>query len=149
MTEQSGPREVRQDIFIEASAETVFSFLTDATAMKTWLAEIVEADPVRGGVFHLAEPGGLQIDGTYVEVVPRRKVVFTWGGILGLAPGQSTIEILLEPRGSGTLLKLRHYGLPPSAVDEHDRDWAQSGLPKLKAAAEGGYVGVLCLGSHG
>ena len=38
--------------------------------MKKWQAEIIEADPVPGGIFRLAEPGGMQIEGHYVEVVP-------------------------------------------------------------------------------
>jgi uncharacterized protein YndB with AHSA1/START domain len=149
MSEKPGAPEVRQEIYIEASPETVFAFLTEATAITKWQAEIVEADPVPGGVFRLAEPGGMQIEGHYVEVVPYSKVVFTWGGIVGVAPGQSTVEFLLEPRGAGTLVRLRHYNLPASSFDAHDREWALRGLPKLKAAAEGRDPGGLCLSSQG
>jgi len=148
MSEKPGPREVRHEIFIEASPETVFALLTDATAMKKWQAEIVDADPVAGGIFRLAEPGGMQIEGRYVEVVPYSKVVYTWGGVAGVAPGQSTVEFLLEPRDNGTLVRLRHYNLPESSFEAHDRDWAHSGLPKLKAVAEGRDPGGLCLGGH-
>jgi len=63
--------------------------------------------------------------------------VFTWGGVEGLRPGQSTVEFLLEPDGGGTLVKLRHY-------DCHDllsnRIVAAGSIPdlsKLKDAAEG------------
>ena len=94
MKAKPGAREVRHEIYIEASPETVFTFLTDMTAMKKWQAEIVEADPVPGGIFRLAEPGGTQIGGHYVEVVPYSKVVYTWGGVAGVAPGQSTVEFL-------------------------------------------------------
>ena len=87
MSEKPGRREVRQEIYIEASCETVFALLTDATEIKKWQAEIVDADPVPGGVFRLAERGGMQVEGRYVEVVPYSKVVFTWGGIAGVAPG--------------------------------------------------------------
>jgi uncharacterized protein YndB with AHSA1/START domain len=149
MSEQPEAREVRQEIYIEASPESVFALLTDATAMKKWQAEIVDADPVPGGVFRLAEPGGMQIEGRFVEVVPYSKVVYTCGGIVGVAPGQSTVEFLLEPRGNGTLVRLRHYNLPPSSFDPHDREWALVGLPKLKAVAEGRDPGGLCLGSRG
>jgi len=70
MSEKPGGREVRQEIYIEASPETVFALLTDATEIKKWQAEIVDADPVPDGVFRLAESGGMQIEGHYVEVVP-------------------------------------------------------------------------------
>ena len=149
MSEKPGGREVRQEIYIEASPETVFALLTDATEIKKWQAEIVDADPVPGGVFRLAASGGMQIEGQYVEVVPYCKVVFTWGGIVGVAPGQSTVEFLLEPSGTGTFVRLRHYNLPASSFDAHDREWALGGLPKLKAVAEGRDPGGLCLSSQG
>lgn len=146
MTEKTEAREVRHEIYIEASPETVFALLTEATAMKKWQAEIVDADPVLGGVFRLAEPGGMQIEGHYVEVVPYSKVVYTWGGVAGVAPGQSTVEFLLDPCGNGTLVRLRHYNLPASSFEAHDQEWAFVGLPKLKDIAEGRDPGGLCLG---
>jgi hypothetical protein len=47
------------------------------------------------------------------------------------------VEFLLEPDGEGTLVRLRHYGLPGPAVESHYRGWLYSALPKLKDAAEG------------
>jgi uncharacterized protein YndB with AHSA1/START domain len=84
-------------------------------------------------------------EGSYVEIIPYTKVVFTWGGVEGLKPGQSTVEFLLEPDGGGTLVKLRHYGLPRAAVELHRRGWVYSGLVKLKDAAEGRTPSSLCL----
>jgi len=72
-------------------------------------------------------------------------VVFTWGGVEGLKPGQSTVEFVLEPDGGGTLVRLRHYGLPRPAVEPHRRGWVYSGLVKLKDAAEGRVPTRLCL----
>jgi uncharacterized protein YndB with AHSA1/START domain len=138
-------QEVRLEIRIEASPETVFALLTDPAQMKIWLAEIVEVDARPGGVFFISGPSGLTIEGTYLEVVPYTKVTFTWGGVEGLEPGQSTVEFLLEPDGSGTLIRLRHYGLPSSTVEPHRRGWVYSGLVKLKDAAEGRRPARLCL----
>lgn len=136
MNEREHGREVRRQIRIDASPATVFALLTDPRRMRAWLAATVVAKPEPGGIFRIAGPGGMTIEGRYLEVVPDRKVVFAWGGVEGLEPGQSTVEIILEPDGDGTLLKLRHYGLPPSAFEPHDLGWLHSGLPKLKAAAE-------------
>ncbi len=138
-------REVRLEIRIAASPETVFGLLTDPTQMKTWLAEIVEADARPSGRFLISGPSGLTIEGAYLEVIPNKKVTFTWGGVEGLKPGQSTVEFLLEPDGAGTLVRLRHFGLPPSAVESHRRGWAYSGLVKLKDSAEGRRPARLCL----
>ena len=135
--EEGGTGEVRLEIRIAASPATVFALLTDATHMATWFADMVEADARSGGLFRISGPPGVSIEGRYLEVVPDRKVVFTWGGVEGLAPGQSTVEFLLEPDGAGTLLRLRHYGLPRPAIEPHHRGWVHSGLNKIRDAAEG------------
>src|SRR5215471_2419003 len=138
--------EIRRSIYIAASPATVFTLLTDPARMKTWLAEIVEADVRPSGVFRISEPSGTTIEGTYVEILQDRRIVFTWGGIMGLVAGQTTVEITLEPQGHGTLVKLRQFGLPKSAIEPHDSGWAYSALPKLRDAAEGRDPGGLCLG---
>jgi len=137
--------EVRLEIRISAAPATVFALLTEPARMQAWLAPVVEADSRPGGVFRIAEPSGIAIAGSYVEIIPNRKVVFTWGGVEGLAPGQSTVEFLLEPEGGGTLLRLRHYRLPPPAVEPHHRGWVNSGLVKLRDTAEGRRPTSLCL----
>jgi uncharacterized protein YndB with AHSA1/START domain len=144
MTDAGEGGEVRLEIRIDASHETVFALLTEPTQMKIWLAEIVEADARPGGVFRISD-SGLTIKGAYLEVVPNRKVTFTWGGVEGLQPGQSIVEFLLEPDGVGTLVRLRHYRLPKPAVEPHRRGWVYSGLVKLKDSAEGRPPTRLCL----
>jgi len=99
MSDTGRGEEVRLEIRIEASPETVFALLTDPARMRTWLAELVEADSRPGGVFRISGPSGVSIEGTYLEVIPNKKVVFTWGGVEGVKPGQSTVEFLLEPDG--------------------------------------------------
>lgn len=137
--------EVRLEIRINASPKMVFTLLTDPAHMRTWLAELVEADARPGGVFRISGPVGVSIEGTYLEVVPDRKVVFTWGGVEGVKPGQSTVEFLLERDDDGTLVRLRHYRLPQGAIESHRRGWIESGLAKLKNAAEGRKPVNLCL----
>jgi uncharacterized protein YndB with AHSA1/START domain len=141
----TGGDEVRLEIWINASPETVFGLLTEPAAMTTWLAELVDADSRPGGTFRISGPSGLSIAGTYLELIPNRKVVFTWGGVEGLEPGQSTVEFLIELDRGGTFLQLRHYGLPGPAVEPHRRGWVHSGLVKLKDAAEGRKPTRLCL----
>lgn len=137
--------EVRHEIRIAASPATVFALLTEPQQMVKWLAELVEADPQPGGVFRLAQPGGTTIEGTYREVIKDQKIVFSWGGVEGLKPGETTVEILLEPDDAGTLLRLRHFGLPGPAIDAHRKGWELSGLPKLRDAAEGRALTGRCL----
>ena len=63
----------------------------------------------------------------------------------GVKPGQSTVEFLLERDDDGTLVRLRHYRLPPGAIESHRRGWIESGLAKLKDVAEGRKPTNLCL----
>src|SRR5262245_8249427 len=106
--------EIRHEIWIAASPATVLALLTEPQQMTKWLATLVEADARRGGIFRISEPGGRAIEGVYLEVIKERKIVLTWGGVEGLVPGQSTVEITLEPVDDGTLLRLHHFGLPDS-----------------------------------
>lgn len=146
MSDAGRSNDLRLEIRIDASPETVFALLTEPAQMQIWLAELVEADSRPGGVFRISSPPGISITGTYLEVIPYKKVVFTWGGVQGLSPGQSTVEFLLEPDGRGTLLRLRHYGLPGPAVEPHRRGWLHTGLVKLKDAGEGRAPARPCLG---
>ena len=148
MSDSEGSGEFRLEIRIEASPKTVFALLTDPAQMKTWFADLIEADPRAGG--RLRASGSLgTIEGTYVEVVPNKKVVFTWGGVQGLAPGQSTVEFTLEADAGGTIVRLRHFGLPRSVIEMHRQVWQGAGLVKIKDSAEGRTPAATCMSDAG
>ena len=90
---------------IAAPPEVVFPYFTDPELVVTWIAEKAELDPRPGGVFALDVDGG-QARGSFVEVDPPRRVVFTWGipGDDELPPGSSTVEVVLVAEGA------RHRG---------------------------------------
>ncbi len=140
--------ELTREITIEASPETVFSYLTEEAKMKEWLAEVVETQPKPSGVFHIGTFDGVHCRGEFVEVVPHEKVVFTWGGIENLEPGESTVEISLKSQGKATHLTLRHFNirLKPSA-DSFGEGWKDHALPRLKDIAEGRTPDGLCFES--
>ena len=75
-------------------------------------------------------------------------MVFTWGGIEDLGPGESTVEIILKSQGKATHLTLRHYNirLKPSA-DSFGQGWKEHALPLLKDIAEGKKPDGLCFES--
>src|SRR5262249_48781000 len=98
-----------------------------------------------GGVFRLADFSSLWIEGAYFQVVPCQMVLFTWGGIEGLRPGQSTVKIMMHPDGLGTSVRLHHFGLSKAALYLHMLCWKKWGLPKLRAAVEGTEPGTTCL----
>ena len=142
--------ELIREISIDASTETVFRFLTEEAKMKQWFGEVVEADPNPGGVFHVGESNssGNHCWGEFVEIIPNEKVVFTWGGVEDLEPGESTVEIILKSQGKATHLTLRHYNirLKPSA-DSFGQGWKEHALPLLKDVVEGRKPDGLCFES--
>lgn len=130
---------IERVIDIAASPETVFTLLTDSEQYVRWKGRTAKLEPRRGGAFDVGFADGGRVFGEYVEVVPNRRVVFTWGWDgpdAVVKPGGSTVEIDLEPRGTGTRLRLVHRGLPASERASHTEGW-DFFLPRLTAVAEG------------
>src|SRR5690349_14190218 len=108
MTER-GRAIITQEIRIAAHPETVFAFLTDPEKILRWKGKTAEVDPRPGGIYRVDITGRDVARGEYVEVVPHRRVVFTWGWEGAgnpVPPGSSTVEITLMPDGDGTILRL-------------------------------------------
>ena len=129
---------------IAAAPATVFSFFTDAQRWISWqgVDGVVDAQP--GGVLRIRMPGGQVASGEFVEVVPNRRLVFTWGwegDAPPVPPGSSTVVIELEPYEAGTLLRLTHSELVSPEVAEHHRQGWERYLERLAARAAGGDPG--------
>jgi uncharacterized protein YndB with AHSA1/START domain len=130
---------IEKVITIAARPETVFRLLTDPNEYVRWKGKLAQFDARPGGMFHVDFMNDKDIvDGTFVEVIPSRRVVFTWGwkGNPVVPPGSSTVEIDLEPDGQGTRLRLVHRGLPEAALATHAEGWDYF-LPRLTNVAEG------------
>jgi uncharacterized protein YndB with AHSA1/START domain len=113
-----------ESVWIDADPERVFPFFTDPARLTQWLGHAAELDPVPGGRFAVDVSHRL-VRGSYLEVQPPRRVVFSWGdaGSVRLPPGSSTVEIDLEAAGSGTKVTLRHHGLSGEERADHARGW--------------------------
>lgn len=81
------------------------------------------------------------MQGEYLELVPHERIVFSFGWeaidvVSLIPPGSSRVEVTLAADGGGTVMTLRHTGIPPAHADEHDAGWTHF-LPRLAAAAGG------------
>jgi uncharacterized protein YndB with AHSA1/START domain len=115
------------ELTIAASADVVWAHLTTAEGLVRWVGPDAVAEPVPGGALRWTHPDGATVVGRFVELVPHRRVVFSYGwedGRMGVPPGSTTVEIDLTEEGGVTTLRLVHHGLPPEAVDDHERGWA-------------------------
>ncbi|HEX8917295.1 MAG TPA: SRPBCC family protein [Chloroflexota bacterium] len=111
---------------INASPATVFSFFSNSERWLLWQGVEATIELRPGGLFRVNVSGDGFAAGRILEVIPNRRLVFTWGWEMsdhGVPPGSSTVRIELLPDGSGTLLRLTHTGLPPESVDLHQQGW--------------------------
>jgi uncharacterized protein YndB with AHSA1/START domain len=126
--EPEGDESVEVETRVQASPDIVFSFFTDPQKYARWQGQRAELDPRPGGRYRVDMDGTNVARGEYVEVDPPHRVVFTWGfeGNAGLPPGSSRVEVTLIPDGDGTIVRLRHTGLPdPNARAQHRAGWQQ------------------------
>ena len=127
---------------ISAPPPVVYAYLTDSDRWARWQGEsaVIEATP--GGTFGLVMGNGTLASGRFIELVPDRRVVFSWGwvGHPGLPPGSSTVEIDLVADDGGTRLTLTHRALPQEEIARHTLGWNHY-LPRLGLVAEGGDPG--------
>jgi uncharacterized protein YndB with AHSA1/START domain len=134
-----------KEIYIDASPQLVFSFLAEREKMLRWMGRTLEIDPRPGGMFRVDPTGRELIQGVYLEVIPPRRIVFTWGWAEGdtrVPAGSTIVEIDLMPERAGTMLRLKHRNLPPEGDvrHKHAHGWSHH-LGRLKVVAEGGDPG--------
>ena len=118
---------------IGASVSDVYAAWTDPSKMKQWMGpgdtkcENVDIDLKVGGKYRIAmissdcdNPIAI---GEYREIVPEKKLVFTWSWEGSDMP-QTVVTLTLEPDGDETRLTLNHEGFPERAVTEkHQQGW--------------------------
>jgi uncharacterized protein YndB with AHSA1/START domain len=123
--------------------EKVWRAWTDAQAVKKlWgpgpgePVAVAELDVRVGGRFRIVFGGpqgtAHEVQGTYKEVVPNRKLVFTWTWTNSTPERESVVTIVFRASDGGTELDFRHEQLFDEKVrDDHQRGWTGS-LDKLE-----------------
>ncbi len=139
--------EVRREIEIAASQETVWELLTDPAKAPTWWGQNATFDLREDGEFRMEVSAGSVASGKFTEIEPPRRLAFTFGWEKGgagpelLPAGSSTVQIELVPTDTGTLVRLVHWGLPNAeAVTSHGEGWDHY-LGRLATVATGGDPG--------
>ena len=85
--------ELVREVVIDASPSTIFPFLTDSTQHVLWMGTEAQIEARPGGTYRVLAQGVHPGVGTFVEVVPNLKVVFT---LVGTNP---TIQFLpVQPK---------------------------------------------------
>jgi uncharacterized protein YndB with AHSA1/START domain len=129
------------EVKIAARRRTVYQFLCEPERFRQWIGD-ADVAPAPGGELAVRYPNGDVARGKFVELVPDQRIVFTWGydnAANGLPPGSTTVTIELRDIDSGTLLTLRHEGIPSApARENHLQGWKHytSRLDNLAVAAQ-------------
>ena len=125
---------------------TVFQYFTDPEKYRRWKGIDAELDARPGGIYRVMMAPDAWVSGEYVIVEPPHRLVMTWGfegdqslprGLAQVGPGSSRVEFLFVEDGDGTIIRVRHTGLPTEdARFAHELGWT-SYLPRLASAQEG------------
>ncbi len=119
-----------------APREKVFEAWTDPEALKQWFGPhddfqipSVEVDAKVGGKYRfvLISPDGNNntVAGTYREVVPGEKLVFTWSWVEGgMDIGETLVTVEFREDGEQTEVSITHEQLPnEEARQAHSDGW--------------------------
>jgi len=122
--------------FINAPRARVYQAWTDPAQLKEWWGpESVRtrnlvADPRVGGKYRWdlinPEGGEMTVFGEYRELVPGKKIVFTWkwDDDENWEEHNSVVTVELSDRDGGTEVRLVHQKLPSEASrDRHNEGW--------------------------
>lgn len=134
---------VDKTLQIQAPPDVVYDLLTDAAQFIRWMAPHAELDPRPGGIIRWTHANGDSCAGEFVELVPDRRVVFTYGwerADVEVPPGSTTVEVTLRVIPSGTELQLIHRGLAGPMSDAHAGGW-DNYLHRLALTAQTGDPG--------
>lgn len=111
--------------YVEAKPAEVYRYLTESELWARWQGVDANIEARPQGLFAMTMGNGMRARGQFLELVPDRRVVFTWGWVdhPGVPPGSTTVEIDLVPKEEGTLVVLTHRGLPADEVPTHTSGW--------------------------
>lgn len=119
---------------LDAAPAKVWRALTEPEMLKQWMAPsdafkipVAETDLRKGGRYHIVmlSPDGEEHDvsGVYREIVPNRKLVYTWAW-KSTPERDSLVTLELRAADGGTQLTLRHEQLADEeARDKHNHGW--------------------------
>jgi uncharacterized protein YndB with AHSA1/START domain len=119
-------RLVTHRLTIAAPALDVYRLLTTVDGLLRWIGVQAIADAEPGGRLQWTHEDGSTMIGRFVELIPSRRVVFTYGwkdSLMGVPPESTTVEIELVEHAGRTTLTLTHRGLPPDADERHRSGW--------------------------
>lgn len=128
---------IEMSTFIKASAETIYSILTNKTSLEEFMGCVIEGDLTPGSQikFTWAEYDGQDPNcsgingGEIVNMIPSSLLSFTWGDenpARGLPWGSTLVEFKIAVQQGGCLVTIIHYDLPSEKeAKDHQGGWTE------------------------
>lgn len=116
---------IDKSVFIPVDPDAAFALITQPERLRRWQVVAARVDLRVGGEYRWTVTPGHSAAGTFTEIEPGKRVVFTWDweGSAAPAADASTVTITLESVDGGTNVRLVHEGLSPEAAAGHTEGW--------------------------
>jgi uncharacterized protein YndB with AHSA1/START domain len=150
---------VEVSVHLAATPGDVFRYFTDPVRYVQWMGSEAELEPVPGGTYRVRMPDGFRAAGTFLQIDPPHRLVFTWGFADAdaaqrskheqaeassgnpMPAGSTRVTVTLDAADGGTRLTLRHDDLPNDELRDGHRVAWQTYLPRLALRVAGGDPG--------
>jgi uncharacterized protein YndB with AHSA1/START domain len=131
---------LEQTVRIAAPPETVWRFWTEPERICQWWGADASVVLEPGGTFRVVMESGPVMRGTFAELDPPHRLVFTFGWEgnapgTALAPGSTRVEVTLTRDAEETVLVLRHFDMPATHAPDHETGWKYFVGQRLPAVA--------------
>ncbi|MCX6499634.1 MAG: TIGR03086 family metal-binding protein [Arthrobacter sp.] len=115
---------IAKSVLIPVSPDEAFALITRPERLRRWQTVAARVDLRVGGDYRWTITPGHSAAGTFTEIEPGKRVVFTWGWEDAIAPSDhSTVTITLDEVEGGTMVRLVHEGLGPEEEVGHTEGW--------------------------
>lgn len=112
-------------VFLPVDPDTAFTLVTEPERLRRWMTVAARVDLRVGGDYRWTVTPGHSAMGSFTEIEPGKRIVYTWGweGDVALPPGASTVTVNLEAVEGGTTVQLIHEGLAGEQETAHAEGW--------------------------
>lgn len=130
-------------VVVPLDLDQTFALITQPERLRRWQTVAARVDLRVGGEYRWTVTPGHHATGSFTEIEPGKRLVFTWGWEQSaeMAASDSVVSLTLEPVDGGTSVRLTHAGLGEQQEAAHAEGWNHY-LDRLVAAGAAGDAGA-------